>query len=200
MYSEAPSAQRGVTLIELVIFMVVIGIGVAGILGVMSLATKTSADPVRRKQALLIAESLLEEVELAQFTYCDPSDSNADSASSSAGCASIPEKYGQAAPEPAGPRPYDNVNDYVDAAGTPKQAFDVGNVLSDANGNAMNLQGYSATVAIVPEVLGTGAGAIPVNGTAADNDVLRITVDVAYAAGQHVVLDGYRTRYLPTTQ
>jgi hypothetical protein len=34
----------------------------------------------------------------------------------------------------------------------------------------------------------------------ADSEVLRITVDVTYDANQHVVLDGYRTRYMPTTQ
>jgi MSHA pilin protein MshD len=88
----------------------------------------------------------------------------------------------------------------VDAANTPKRAFDVANVLSDANGNPMNLPGYSATVSIMPEALGIGAGKIDVNGMSADSEVLRITVDVTYDANQHVVLDGYRTRYMPFTQ
>ena len=54
--------QRGFTLIELVIFIVVVSIGMAGILGVMNTTVKSSADPMVRKQALAIAESLLEEI------------------------------------------------------------------------------------------------------------------------------------------
>ena len=52
----------------------------------MRLTTANSADPVRSKQALMIAESLLEEVALAGFTYCDPTSANADSAAGTAGC------------------------------------------------------------------------------------------------------------------
>jgi MSHA pilin protein MshD len=62
--------QSGVTLVELIVFMLVIGVGVTGLLSAMSTMTKTSADPMLRKQALAIAESLLEEVELKN--YVDP--------------------------------------------------------------------------------------------------------------------------------
>ena len=60
--------QRGATLIELVIFIVIISTAVVGILQVMSLTTSHSADPLVRKQALAIAESLLEEIELQDFS------------------------------------------------------------------------------------------------------------------------------------
>jgi MSHA pilin protein MshD len=62
--------QRGFTLIELIIFIVVVGVGVAGILSVYTTSIKNSADPLVRKQALAIAESLLEEIVLKD--YCDP--------------------------------------------------------------------------------------------------------------------------------
>ncbi len=62
--------QSGVTLVELIMFIVIIGVGVNGLLSVMSSMTKNSADPMLRKQALTIAESLLEEVELKN--YVDP--------------------------------------------------------------------------------------------------------------------------------
>jgi MSHA pilin protein MshD len=61
--------QRGFTLIELIIFIVVVGVGVAGILSVYTTSIKNSADPLVRKQALAIAESLLEEIVLKD--YCD---------------------------------------------------------------------------------------------------------------------------------
>ena len=60
--STTKPPQRGFTLIELIIFIVVVSIGMAGILGVMNTTVKSSADPMVRKQALAIAESLLEEI------------------------------------------------------------------------------------------------------------------------------------------
>lgn len=62
--------QRGFTLIELVIFIVVVSIGMAGILSVMNTTVKSSADPMVRKQALAIAESLLEEIVQKEYAAC----------------------------------------------------------------------------------------------------------------------------------
>jgi MSHA pilin protein MshD len=195
---RTPNRQRGVTLIELVLFMLIVGIALAGIVGVLNLTTSHSADPVRRKQALMIAEGLLEEVELAKFTFCDPTSQNADTATSSADC-SIPEAFGQSGAEPVGPRPYDNVNDYVPAANTPTAAFDVNGVLSDVNGNPLQVDGYTVRLTITPEPLGPAGATIGTAGSSADTDVLRIRVEVSYD-GQTLALDGFRTRYAPTIQ
>ena len=73
--SMTRKGQRGFTLIELIIFIVVVGIGVAGILSVYTAAIKNSADPLVRKQTLAIAESLLEEIVLTE--YSKPSGSTA---------------------------------------------------------------------------------------------------------------------------
>jgi len=54
--------QQGFTLIELIIFIVIISVGLAGILAVMDTTVKSSADPMVRKQSLAIAESMLEEI------------------------------------------------------------------------------------------------------------------------------------------
>ena len=62
------SSERGISLIELIMFMVIISIAVAGILLVMNKVTSRSADTLLRKQALAVAESLLEEIELQNFT------------------------------------------------------------------------------------------------------------------------------------
>jgi MSHA pilin protein MshD len=59
--------QRGFTLIELIIFIVVVSAGLAGILSVMDTSVKSSADPMVRKQTVAIAESLLEEILLKDF-------------------------------------------------------------------------------------------------------------------------------------
>lgn len=198
--------QRGLSLIELVLFIVIVGVGVTGVLNVFNLTTRVSADPLRRKQALLLAEGLMEEVTLAGFTYCDPTDASAGVATGAfitqpngpVGCTSIVEQVGQAAPEPVGSRPYDNVNDYVSQYNLPQAAFNnAAGVLVDAAGLPFGLAGYAATVAITPTdtLGGIASGAAP-----AANTVLRVTVTVTYGSngGEAVVLDGYRTRYQPT--
>ena len=48
-------------------FIVIVGVGVAGVLSVFTTSVKSSADPMIRKQALSIAESLLEEILLKEF-------------------------------------------------------------------------------------------------------------------------------------
>jgi len=62
--------QRGFTLIELIIFIVVVSAGLAGILLVMNTTVKSSADPMVRKQAMALADSILEEIVLK--AYADP--------------------------------------------------------------------------------------------------------------------------------
>jgi MSHA pilin protein MshD len=187
--------QRGVTLIELILFIMIIGIALTAILGVMNVTTRHSADTVRDKQALMIAEGLLEEVQLARFTYCDPTSDNFDTAASTSAC-TVPEAWGQAAPEPTGPRPYDNINDYVAAANTATAAFNNGGVLADANGRALGVTGYTATVTVTPDTIGPSGAQVGAGGTAADTDMLRIRITVAYDNAS-LSLDGYRARYAP---
>lgn len=54
--------QRGFTLVELIIFIVVVGAGLAGILSVSNQVVRTSADPMLTKQSMALAESLMEEI------------------------------------------------------------------------------------------------------------------------------------------
>jgi MSHA pilin protein MshD len=62
--------QRGFTLIEVIIFIVVVGAGLAGILAVSTQSVGASADPMVRKQAMALADSILEEI--LQKAYTDP--------------------------------------------------------------------------------------------------------------------------------
>jgi len=63
------SHQRGFTLLELIIYIVVLSVGLVGILLVMNTVVKSSADPMVRKQAMALAESILEEI--VQKEYAD---------------------------------------------------------------------------------------------------------------------------------
>lgn len=191
--------QRGLSLVELIAFIVIVSIAVVGILQLFSIGTKSSADPLVRKQALTIAESLLEEVELARFTFCDPDDAQAETATAaligSTGCAATLEDVGRL---PGETRPYDNVNDYVTEYNDAQQAFDATGILSDANLAPVTLEaaraaGYRATLTIIPEPLGGIASSAAPLGA----DVLRLRVEVFYSGANSVVLEGYRVRYAP---
>jgi MSHA pilin protein MshD len=186
--------QQGVTLVELIMFMVIVAIALGGILQVMRLTTANSADPLRRKQALLIAEALLEEVRQAGFTRCDTRSGNTDSAPDTTAC-SIKEDFGnEGDPDKHYVRPYDNVNDYVSASDLATASFNDGaGKLADALGRPMDVSGYTATVTIAPDALGD----IVAGTNAADSDALRIRVVVSFDKTESVTLDGYRARYDP---
>ncbi|ODV12313.1 MAG: hypothetical protein ABT22_06970 [Thiobacillus sp. SCN 64-317] len=172
----------------MLVFIVVVGIAVTGVLSVYSLNARSSADPMVRKQALAIAESLLEEVLAKPYTYCDPDDANVETAQNALvgplGCATTPEIMG---PENANETrysnltPFDNVNDYNN--------FSMAGIV-DLNNNAVpGLGGYTATVQVVQP-----AGAF--NGIPA-GETLLVTVTVNGPGNQSVSLSGYRTRYAP---
>lgn len=59
--------SRGFSLPELLLLIVVLAIGLAGILLVINFTVGNSADPVLRKQALAAAESMMEEIMLQPF-------------------------------------------------------------------------------------------------------------------------------------
>jgi MSHA pilin protein MshD len=178
--------QHGVSLVELIIFIVVVGVAVVGVLAALRLSTSASADPMIRKQALAIAEALLEEVQLQSFTYCDPDDANAATALDATGCAAAANNESLAlGPEAGetrtGAQPFDNVSDYhgLNLAG-----------ISGMDGVAVpGLGNYTATVAITAQ----GLDVIPVDQAL----LIRVTVDGPPGTNTSVVLDGYRIRYAP---
>lgn len=187
--------QSGFTLIELIMFIVIVSIGVVGILSVMNFTTARSADPLLQMQAISIAEALMEEVQLRPFTYCDPDDpaNTADPApTSSAGCNAGFNEQTPLGPE-AGEQRYttgavqfDNVSDYAGFSMTGIRSIeDGGTVLT-------GLSGYSAAVAI-SNIPASQAATLGVT----VNDALVITVTVTGPANTSVTLTGYRFRYTP---
>jgi MSHA pilin protein MshD len=132
-----------------------------------------------RKQALAIAEALMEEVMLQPYTYCDPDDATAATATSAAvgagGCTTTAETIGPESGESrtSSTTPFDNVNDYHGLSTT----------TNIAGGGAAK---YTASVTVAATTLNTVT------------DALLITVSVN-SGSETISLQGYRTRYSPNT-
>lgn len=58
------------TLVEVVLFIVIVSVALAGVLSVFNMATQHSADPLVRKQALTVAEHMMHEI--LTKAYDDP--------------------------------------------------------------------------------------------------------------------------------
>ena len=98
--SARPVRQSGTTLIELIVFIVIVSVALVGVLSVFNVTVRSSADPLQSKQALAIAEGMLEEVLLKN--YCDPDTVN---------MSTTPPTCGANAVE-ASRALYDSVDDY----------------------------------------------------------------------------------------
>ncbi|MFC4161751.1 type IV pilus modification PilV family protein [Chitinimonas lacunae] len=184
---NSPSRQRqqGLSLIELIAFMLIVSVALAGLMSAFNLSMRRSADPMLQKQRLAVAESLLEEIVHRPFTWCDPDDANLVTASSAAGCATLAEASGPESGEARGSSlsPFDNVNDYH---GLTMNA----GILSAVDGTSViaGLENYRASV----NVANAGADL----GLAADA-ALRVTVTVTSADNEQTTLTDYVARHSP---
>jgi len=68
MLKSTESGQRGFTLIEMVIAIVVLGVGLAGLLLAFSTVSRNNADPLISKQMLAVAKEIMEEIALKPYT------------------------------------------------------------------------------------------------------------------------------------
>ena len=192
------SRAGGLTLIEVVIFMVVVAIGFTSLFMLHANTARASVDPLVRKQALALANAFLEEIELRPFTYCDPDDPQVFSAQSATvgatGCSSaaMVENLGVEAGESSSPArtSLDNVNDYSGFATVS------GANIRDITGSSISatgLAGYSVAITVANIAAAELGAAVPTT------DALKITVTVTGPAGVSVRLQGYRLRYAPNS-
>ena len=63
--------EKGMTLVELIVAMVIVTIALGGVLTVMNFATRHSGDAVLLQQSVAIAEAYMEEITLKNFSDPD---------------------------------------------------------------------------------------------------------------------------------
>lgn len=162
---QSARAQRGLTLVELIVFIIIISVGIAGILSVMNIVVRSSADPVVNKQASAMAEAILEEVMTKDYAVNAGYDTSV-----AANCA---------APDRA---LCDDIGDYACFDGsTAAKTIDGSETLGSAA--IATLAGYTATISVAAEAAVSGA------------NMRRITVTVTNPAGAPFSLSGYKASY-----
>ncbi len=139
VFCPLPS-ERGISLIELVVFIVIISIAIAGILLVMNKVTTHSADPLILKQEIASAESMLEEIELQDFI---PASANSPVTALNRATA------------------YHIVKDY--------DGFTTTGIYTPDNVPVPGLENYSLAVSVTDTTLGTIASAVQITVTVSNS-------------------------------
>lgn len=179
--SRVFKSQRGISFVELIMFIVIVSVAVAGVLLTLSTTVKASADPMVQKQALSVAESLLDEIALRPVTRCDPDGPDPDGQTGPAPCA-IAEAIGPEGGESrySATTPFDNANDYHGFSMSP---------IRDAENNAIpGLASYTATVTVANTAIASvnGGDAVLVTarvfGPGNKPDIAISSVRIRYAA------------------
>lgn len=179
----------GFTLIEVLMVIVVIGVAAAALTTLSMRGGTQSAEMLRTQQAGALASALLDEVRSMPFTYCDPNDPSAGTATSAAGCAT-PELPGPEGGELrlSGVLPLDNVSDYNGLTLAGATLRDITNVALSTN--LPQVAGCTVRFSVQPTVF---AGI-----TVASGDALRILVTVnCPGISSPVIAEGLRVRYAP---
>lgn len=162
--------QQGFSLLELILYMVIVGVALAGVLSTFQMAGRNSADPMLRKQALTVAEMMLEQI-LAKSYANDPLD--LDNTGNLYGC--TPTTVVKCRPNTvADLANYNDVSDYDgwDQTGVYQQ---------DGSLNSLLANDYHVTVSVTSHLL-NGLGS------------KKIDVSVS-GAFETMHLTGYRTEY-----
>ena len=150
MNAQRPRAPRqranGFTLIEMIVAIVVLGVGLVGVLGAFRMATRSSGDLAVRKQMIALAEDLMEEVQLKPYA-----------------------STANAAPAPCARNTFNDVSDYNGYATT-------GQVCSLDGSPLPALSGYNVRITVAAASLGGVAATLRIDVTVSrDSDSVTLT-------------------------
>ncbi|MDQ2695189.1 MAG: type II secretion system GspH family protein [Pseudomonadota bacterium] len=157
--------QQGLTLVELVVSIVVIGVALAGVLLAVDQAIRPSADPLLQHQALAIAEAYLDEILTKRFSTA------ADSGPETGETRAV----------------YDDVSDYNGLAEAPRDQF--GNAIAELNAYAV-----AVTVSYLANAMG-GTPGKRITVSVAHQDLRCPDPQTGQPVACPVTLAGFRTDY-----
>jgi MSHA pilin protein MshD len=161
-FSHHLSPQHGVTLIELVITIVVIGIALSALISALSTGIINSSTPLWESKALELSQAYLDEIQAMKFD--EQTDSGGGSLVNSAvSCAAIDFNDAEARSE------YDDVDDYHDLTDSPP-------ILIQAATNIDDYDSYEVSVQV--SCAGNDLG------LANNESAKRITVTVTVPGGE----------------
>jgi len=159
--------QRGATLVEVVLFIVIIATALSAVLGTLSLTVRRSADPLVARQALAVAESMLQEVMAQPYTAND-----LDGGPDAIGPETGETRFSTTTP-------FDHVDDY--------HGYTMTGVVKTDGTAVTGLSGYNTNVTVQAQALNN----IPAG------EGLLVTVTVTGPGGYSVSLYGFRARVAP---
>ncbi len=158
--------QRGVTLIELIVAIIIISVALVGVYSVLNQTLLHSADPIVNKQMISIAEGLMDEILLKKFE--DPNGECTASTTPRCQANTLVDRPN-----------YNDVSDYNGFAMTGIYALD-GTPISA-------LSSYNVSIVVDATTASLG-------GLAGSSQVKRIAVTVTYGS-EDFTLEGYRTNF-----
>ncbi|RBP20553.1 MSHA pilin protein MshD [Marinobacter pelagius] len=162
--------QSGVTLVELIITIVVLGIAIAGVVGAFSVITGRSADPLNQTRAVTLSQLYMDEILSRYYDESTPL-GGGKVAAADVDC-------GTGGPDGETRPTFDDTDDYDGLADGPP---------ADSDGNA--LVGYGGfAVAVAVACAGTEVGV-------AAEDAKRIDITITDPSGQDWLFTAYRANF-----
>ena len=166
--------QRGFTLLEVLVTIIVIAIAATAIMGVFTGTIRSSANPLIQQQAVAIAEAYMEEILLKQFCHDAPQPMTVLPPPF------LPPCTGESGGAEEGARAdFNDVQDYDGLTGP----------AADQNGNGITgLENYTVSVSVNAANFGTAI-------LQGSGNAMRVDVTVSHAAIDDIQLSGFRANY-----
>jgi MSHA pilin protein MshD len=158
---------HGTTLVEVVMFIVIVSVALASVVSTLGFTAQRSADPLVQRQTLAVAESLLQEVTSQPYTATD-----LDGIPNAIGPESGETRYSTTTP-------FDHVDDY--------HGFTMSGIVNVDGVAIAGLESYSASVSVQAQALGN----------IASGEGLLVTVTVTGPGAYSVALSAFRARSAP---
>lgn len=162
--------QSGVTLVELIITIVVLGVAVAGVVGAFAVISGRSADPLNQTRAITLSQLYMDEILTRYYDESTPV-GGGKVAAADVDCAS-------AGPDGETRPTFDDADDYDGIADSPPK---------DSSGNDLSgYRGFSVNVAVA-----CAGSEVAV----ANEDAKRVDVAVTDPSGQSWLFTAYRANF-----